>query len=276
MDVYLPTTEMRTKVSSTYSLKDKSHKRGLSVFASFLLNQLNERKEKNKSYSIRSFSKFLGVDQSLLSKVLKGQHELSQESIIKCLTALKVPESEMAQYLRRENTAFMTTYSAIDEDVFSMISDWYHFAILELFKTKDFIFDIKLIAEKLDISPEEAQAAINRLIKFEFITLKKGKWVLGKPNTFWSSYKTTNVAKKNLQKTLLEKSLTALETVDFDKRDHGSFTVAVDDRRLPEFKEKLQEFRRQLGDYFGKSDERNSVYQLTVSFFPLTKTENKK
>lgn len=269
---YLP-HEMKVKKAATYSMKDRSRKPAVGPFITFLAKEFQARKNKNTSYSIRSFSKFLGIDQSLLSKVLKGQHELSQTSILKCLTALKVPEAEMANYLRSEFPSSKTTYSSIDEDVFSVISEWYHFAILELFKTTDFIFDIKLISERLNISIEETQLAINRLIKFEFLTLKKGQWALGKPNTYWSDCKTTSKAKKNLQKKLLEKSIVALETVEFEKRDHGSFTVAIDDRMLPEFKEKLQEFRRQMGDYFGKFGERNSVYQLTVSFFPLTKPE---
>lgn len=254
-------------------MKDRSRQEDLSSFSKFLAKEFSERKSKNKSYSIRSFSKFLDMDQSLLSKVLSGKSELSQKSVIKCLVALKVPESEMGRYLK-DKSLIKITYTSVEEDVFSLISEWYHFAILELFKTKNFVFDIQYIADQLNLSLEETQKAVNRLISFEFITLKKGKWVLNKANNFWSSYKTTSEPKKVLQKKLLEKSIVALENVDFNLRDHGSFTVAVDRRRLPEFKEKLQEFRRQLGDFFQNEGELDSVYQLTISFYPLTKQES--
>ena len=270
MHVYLP-SEMRAKKAASYTLKDRSRKPAMSPFSTFLVDQFQTRKTKNTSYSIRSFSKFLGVDQSLLSKVLKGDHELSQESVIKCLNALKVPDADMAPFLKNKKSDLITTYNRVDDEVFTIMSEWYHFAILELFKLKDFVFDIKLMSERLGISQEETQGAINRLIQFEFLTLKKGKWILGKPNTFWSNVKSTSAPKKVLQKKLLEKSIEALENVEFDKRDHASYTVAIDDKFLPEFKEKLQEFRRKLGDEFSKKGTPNSIYQLTVSFYPLTK-----
>jgi hypothetical protein len=48
--------------------------------------------------------------------------------------------------------------------------------------------------------------------------------------------------------------------------------VAINPKRLPEFKEKLKQVRMELAEFFQPDGEQNldEVYQLTLSFFPLT------
>lgn len=55
-------------------------------------------------------------------------------------------------------------------------------------------------------------------------------------------------------------------------------TVAINTQRLPEFKDKLKEMRKVLADFFQADGEKNldEVYQLTVSFFPLTRIDKSK
>ena len=50
-------------------------------------------------------------------------------------------------------------------DKFSVISEWYHYAILELTYVSGFKADYKWIARKLSITVEEAKVAIERLIR---------------------------------------------------------------------------------------------------------------
>ena len=42
------------------------------MLQAFLKEHFDKRKRKNPRYSIRSFAKFLGVESSTLSKILKG------------------------------------------------------------------------------------------------------------------------------------------------------------------------------------------------------------
>jgi hypothetical protein len=41
-------------------------------FSDFITKKFNEKRQRNPSYSIRAFAKFLEVDQSSLSKAIKG------------------------------------------------------------------------------------------------------------------------------------------------------------------------------------------------------------
>jgi len=53
-------------------------------------------------------------------------------------------------------------------------------------------------------------------------------------------------------------------------REHGSLTVAINKKRMPEFKEKLRIFRMEIGDFLQEDGEFDEVYQFTCSLFPLT------
>ncbi len=47
-------------------------------------------------------------------------------------------------------------------------------------------------------------------------------------------------------------------------------TMAIDARDLPEAKERIQKFRRDLCHFFERSGHPKEVYHLTVSLYPVT------
>ncbi len=243
-----------------------------------LQREFVKRRKSNRSYSLRAYAKYLDVDQSLLSKLMNGQRTISTTIAEKITPKLKIKPSEAAGFFYPFNTSESIQYQQMADDQVSVLAEWSHFAILELIKTKNFKMDIKWISDRLDLHPTEIQESIERLLRMGYLKIEKNKVVLLKPNNNWTNTAATTVARQELQKSLLAKAQVAVEDVEFQKRDHGSLTVAVRKDRVLEFKEKLQKIRDELDAYFqpsaddGKYDE---VYQLTVSFFPLTKETKK-
>jgi uncharacterized protein (TIGR02147 family) len=229
------------------------------------------RCRRNSVYSMRAFAKFLGIDQSLLSKIMKGERKISKASALSLGAKIGLKPSEIDEALGATKAGVQ--FHRLADDQFSSIASWYHFALLELSKTKGFRSDAQKIANRLGIHIEEARSAIERLQRLGLIRLEKGTWSLNSANNTWTNNQVTTEARKLLQKSLLEKSIDAIETVPFEMRDNGSLTVAVNKKRLPEFKQKLKQIRQELGSFFQSDSELDEVYQLTVSFFPLSKIE---
>jgi transcriptional regulator with XRE-family HTH domain len=230
------------------------------------------RCRKNPSYSLRAFAKFLNIDQSFLSKLLKGQRAVTAELAETLAPKLGIRLQEVKLLVKNGANA-MPGFLPLSDDEFEFISEWKHFAILELAKTDDFDSDPLFIAQRLGIHVEEVRDALSRLERMNFIRFVSGKIKILSPNHSWSNNKKTSVSRQKLQRDLLEKSLYALDHVPFELRDNGSLTVAINPDRLPEFKEKLKEIRKELADFFQKDgeDSMTEVYQLTMSLFPLTK-----
>jgi len=236
-----------------------------------------ERCRKNPAYSLRAFAKYLDINQSFLSKLLKGHRAITQDLAAALGPKLGLKPAQV-KALFSSGTASMPGFLSLSDDEFELLSDWHHFAIIELSKTIDFQCDPQKIGSRLGLHVEEVRDAIERLQRLNFIQIKEGVIKVLSPNTTWTNTKKTSDARKKFQKSLLEKSLDAIDHIPFDQRENGSVTVAINTKRLPEFKEKLKEIRKELAAFLQTDDEKNldEVYQLTVSFFPLTKIENKK
>lgn len=239
-----------------------------------LKNEFQKRFDKNPAFSLRSLANKVGIDQSLLSKLLQGKRKFSDEITDKVYDFLGVIPP-------KEDTIFYETslknYHFIEEDQFLIISSWWHFAILELAKTRDFKPTINYIAESLNTKESVVEVALERLKRNGYITYSSSSpsehlkdFKLTKVSNTWVNLKRTSVARKNLQKQLHQKSLDALEDIPFDLREHSSLTVAVDPKWLPDIKEKITEFRRSLDKYIMAKGSSTEVYNLCVSFFPIT------
>lgn len=240
-----------------------------------LKNEFQRRAEKNPSLSLRAFSAKLDMDQSLLSKLLQGKRKFSEENIKKVSEFLGIYLNSELEKNNETAKDFSKNYQLLKEDEFFVISAWYHFAILELIKTKGFKHTSADTAKKLQISELEASRALERLIRLGFIEKKRGKFNLKKVSNTWLNLNDTSKARRALQKQMHEKSLQALEDISFDKREHSSLTVAVDPNLLPEIKKKITEFRRSIDQYIMENGNEKEVYNLCVSFFPLTDIDQK-
>lgn len=237
-----------------------------------------ERCRKNGAYSLRAYAKYLEVDQSHLSKILKGQRSFSRDFAQAVAPKLGVTAADVKN-LFTEGTRAMPGFLALSDDELELIGEWHHFAILELLKLEGFEFDEANVASRLMIHVEEAREAISRLARLGFIQVTEGQQVkLLAPNTTWSNSKATSAARKRYQRQLIEKSLDAIDHVPFEQRENGSLTVAINPERMPEFKTKLEEIRKELSGFFQADGERDltEVYQYTFAFFPLTKADGKR
>lgn len=242
-----------------------------------LQKEFISRCKRNSAYSLRAYAKYLEIDQSFLSKLLKGQRSVTKDLAEAIGPKIGFKPSQLKS-LFAAGTQAMPGFLTLSDDEFELLSEWHHFAIIELAKTKDFEFDIAKIAKRLGIHSEEVRDAIARLQRLGFVHVQaeQKKIKLLSPHTSWSNTRKTSIARKKFQRELIEKGLEAIDHVPFEFRDNSSLTVAINKERIPEFKEKIRQMRKELADFLQKDGEENldEVYQLTIGLFPLTKTKN--
>jgi uncharacterized protein (TIGR02147 family) len=260
-------------------------------FRLLLQRELVARVERNPKYSLRAFARDLGVTAPVLSHLLSGKRSLNEKVIMKLGLAMAMDPSELQLHLRRARETSTSTgtsaaaegkdahFSTLTLDVFNSISDWYHDAILELTRVSGFRDNRQWIARVLGISVAEVNTAVERLVRLDLLKIdKNGTWVdLSKNNSTHISADFTSAALRKYQEKILELSAQALKTVDKSYRDHTSVMLAIDTSDLEEVKAKIAHFRRNLTRFLERKDvQPDQVYQLAVSFFPLTKIESNK
>lgn len=249
-------------------------------FRRFLQDELAQRCSKNPHYSLRAFARSLNIGPSFLSMMLRSQRTISKTTIKSLGLKLGLSPTDIESFSKKKDkikkTSHITQHSSsqfkqITLDYFRLISDWYHYAILELVSISDFEQNYKNIALALGISVNEAQIAIERLIRLKMLKRTKDGWKNISGNNTNIDNEFVIAARRKLQKQILEKALLALEEVPIQNRDQSSITMAIDTSLLPEAKKRITQFRRELSDFLQSSPKKNEVYNLSLSLYPLTK-----
>lgn len=243
-------------------------------FRLWLQSKLMEKCKVNSRYSLRAFAAFLQMDPSSVSQLLSGKRKASNKVIRHVCDRLSATPRETNEFLvvakRKKHIPQVPEYSLVTEDAFAYISNWYHYAILELTYVESFESDPSWIARTLGISVTEAKIALERLLRLGL--LKEEDGVYKKTNQF-----ITNIPKagyssnpqKELQRQILQKALLALDSVDPTDRDMTSMTMAIDVDRLPEAREVITKFRRELCALL-ENGEQTRVYNLGIQLYPVS------
>lgn len=251
-------------------------------FRFYLQQELLERCRRNPKYSLRAFAKALQIGPAALSDMLNGKRTITVASIERLGLALGLPLRQIEVFKRQTKhpkTAQTTAdlqFQKLTLDSFALISDWYHYAILELIKVKDFEPSTPWISKSLGITKAEANAAIERLLRLNLIQEQNGRWV-DNSQGFTTNIEPglTSSASRYLQKQILEQSLKALEEIAVDLRNHTSMTMAIDPEDMPEAIERIKRFRHELCDFLERNQKPKEVYQLSISLFPITQIQKK-
>lgn len=230
-----------------------------------LQEEFSRRLRVNEKYSIRSFAAYLEIDSSTLSRILSGKKQVSE------IKMKALMEKAGIKWRSKENRE--DDFSMIELDTFTMISDWYHYAILDLTSLETFKPDSQWIARKLGIEPYQAKSALERLKRLGMLRVVNGKLI--KSESFYSNYTEgmTSAPLKEYQRQVIKKALQAVDNCPQERKDITSITIAADSRKLHLAKEMIKDFRRELCNFL-EDGEKDSVFHLTVQLYPVTEIEN--
>lgn len=119
-------------------------------------------------------------------------------------------KKQVAQLRMLQQSSQQSSMKEIQEDTLKIISDWYHFAIMELLLVKDFKSDPAWIAARLRIPEAQVSMALDRLVRMELVEFKKGHFTsTGVQLKTVSGVPSTSIRKFNKQ--ILEKAIAAIK-----------------------------------------------------------------
>jgi uncharacterized protein (TIGR02147 family) len=152
------------------------------------------------------------------------------------------------------------------------MSDWYHYAILELIKIENFPHTTFDFSRALGITKSEANIAVERMLRIGLLRIDSNDRYYESNSGFATniSGNLTSIGAKQLQKQILEQSAEALMNVSIELRNHTSMTMAIDPKLMPEAIERIKKFRRELSEFLETNGAPTEVYQMSLSLFPVT------
>lgn len=243
------------------------------MFRLWLQKQFAERCKKNARYSLRAFARHLELDASSLSQILSGKRKLSKKVIQAICEKLSASPQELHRFgLMKGATEADLEYLQVNVDTFAVISEWYHYAIMELTYISGFKADPKWIARKLSLTVEEAKSAVERLKRLGLLLEENGSLIKSSKRLTNDGAINTSGAHKELQKQIIAKALVAVDECPQEEKDITSMTMAIDTKNIEKARSLIQKFRRDLCELL-EDGEQVEVYNLGIQLYPITKEQ---
>lgn len=253
----------------------------------WLVKELANRARRNPAYSLRSFSKSLGISAPSLSQIISGKRTLSRGAALKIIERCAMsPEQAQAflasslgegwgEALKKIDPLFSgPEFEELELESFRVISDWYHYAILSLGELPDNRASAEWIAGELEISSKQASAAFQRLLKLGVIARRGKGFYQCRPQLAVPTQGFTTAIRKYHQQNL-HKAEEALSGSDAPLELFSAITMAVDESQLPKARELIRQFRRRICRLM-EAGQGERVYTLAVQLFPISKKKEKR
>lgn len=232
-----------------------------------------------------------------IAMVLKGQRLPSTELVLAFSTDLKHSENERRYFellVRKEKYRGNVPKTIADElqklnprlvrrkelesEIFSYVSGWHHYVIMQLVQTSEFRDDPEWIVKRLGkrLTVEDVQASLSLLEKLNFLNRDPatGKLRLSLADPLITMEDIPSAAVRRHHVEQMDQARDALVHQPLMGREFSCLTLRASRKRLPEIKKAIREFRDKFDkDFF--DDVSDDVCQLNVQFFFHTQEDTK-
>lgn len=246
------------------------------AFRHILQAELARRCRANAQYSLRAFAKYLEVDHSTLSQLLRGKRQFTPTHIRKFGSRLGFDVATVETWLHVEEQESATDavsqkINQLSDDIASVMTNINHYAILELTRLADFQPDSRWIANMLGITVDEVNVLLHSLLRLRMLEMvSPTRWEdrLGDAMANINAF-----TKAGVELYLQQLQNLLVQSVNADQKGPlflDSTTLAISTKRLPLALEMLKDFRESFVARLSQGNEHDAVYQLQLSFLPLT------
>jgi uncharacterized protein (TIGR02147 family) len=246
-----------------------------------LRQKFQESQRLNPRYSLRAFSKKVGVHVGALSGILNGKRKVSRklaERITQRLLLDPQLASEVLSQFPNNKKGLITQeiynprYLELSSSQFKISTEWEYFAVMSLVRCDDFESSPKWIAQRLGISEKRAEEIVNRLLDLELFKKDETGTLTRTEQSFRTPDEVADISLKKHHDQTLELARESIYRDAIELRDFTTITMAIDPSKLRMAKELIRKQQDELSDLL-EAGKRTEVYRLSIQLIPLTKAK---
>jgi uncharacterized protein (TIGR02147 family) len=277
---------------------DRVHIFEYNNYREYLADYFSKKKATMPTYSHRVFARQAGLSSpSHLLMIITGKRNLSLKTIQKFSEGLRLTQKEkryfelMVQYeqtedLHRKSSYFSEIMSLkastkklhrLEKERFDFLSKWYVVAVYVLIDLKNFCSDPDWIAKRLNnkLSPAQAKEALETLLRLGMIEVDKNRGYRQVANAVTIADDTKSLAVYNYHESMIRLASEALRSSAQNMREMNGATIHIPISKMPELKEKIRAFRKEINQMASSYENPDEVFQLNIQLFPLSSVEEK-
>jgi uncharacterized protein (TIGR02147 family) len=245
--------------------------------AGILKRELHSIQARRPQYSLRSFAKELGLSPASLSKILSGRQRLSEAKAAQVAKKLGLSEAEAMKFCETakffqnsRGRARGISLTNLDLDLFEVVADWRHLAILEWISLKKGKTTDVDIANGMGLSKRQVRHSLKILIGSKLIEIKDPGFQISSEARILAG-KAPNRAIREYHRHLIKKAVDSIVEVPFEQRNISNAVIKVSPKSYPEIVRRIEKFRNDLSILTDVDSEADRIYSLNLQLFPLSK-----
>lgn len=269
---------------------------GYTDYRDYLRDFYEFRKDSEKGYSYRTFSKVAGfTSPNILKLVIEGSRNISADASSKFAKALGL-RGQMAEYFVTLVRLNQTKSDADKEYYFKILqkltpqskrrelqaeslkylSHWLYPVIREMVTLPDFRDDPYWISRRITgkTNLHEISQALQFLIKEGFIEKTDASGYEAKDKMILTQDEVKNLAIRAYHRSMLEQAKEKLESLSVEEREFGALTFVLPESAIGELKYKLKTFRGEIHTWamqVATQQDSDVIVQVNYQMYPHTK-----
>lgn len=260
----------------------------------FLRDFYEDAKRARPYFSFRFIASRVDINPGFIFRLLSGKVHLGLNKIKAFVELLKLEgkereyfiemvrlgrakrEEDIQTSLKRLKSLRGIQFTTVADDQLAFFGQWHHMAMRSLLSI--YPFDGKnyrrLGAMMVPpITAEQARESVSLLTRLGMVSLNREGYYTVADTFLSTTEKWSSVAIHAYQKTSIDLSLLALETLPKHERDISTVTFTCSKRHLDILRERLQEIRQEMLLLSKDCPDEDCVMQLNFQLFPAAKVK---
>ncbi len=260
-------------------------------YRDFLICVYQKKQLKNRLYSLRAFSRDLGLSAQAVGNILAGRYGLSSSTAITAAKRLKldstetkyftlliearharskVAKAEALEQLERLRTSRHAS-AQMGSEQSEVLSDWVIPAVSSFIGSEPAKIDVKSLSHRLGVKTERITKALQVLTNSQIVEkLETGEYLQSCINRRANS-ETPSPVIRSFHKQVLEKAISKLDEPAMHNRKSLSTILSFPFARYEEAKREIESFHSKFLKHFAEEPQTDSVMAFTLQFFRLDK-----
>ncbi|MBO7384051.1 MAG: TIGR02147 family protein [Fibrobacter sp.] len=264
-------------------------------YREFLKDYYTQKKAANPAFSLRVFSDKIGFKaKDFISRVMNGEKNLSDQSIPKVASGLKLSKHEteffmalvrfnQAETMEDRNAAFEEIQAVLKVVRFAekqhllghcqymVYSHWRHLTIRSLIGMYGFDGDYDALAKQVHpkVTTEEAKQSVRLLEECQLIKKDaSGKYVLTE-SAITTGDRTSKLALRGFHQHCLKLAADAIDRDPPDKRHISGLTLGISQEGYERIVERINAFRKEIALIAEEDEGADKVFQMQFALFQV-------
>lgn len=237
-----------------------------------LIEAYSAKKEFNNSFSMRAFSKRIGVSSGALTEIFQNKRRVTANTARKILGNLNFSTDEIEDFFQEKKLKRQRDFKNLSIDQYEVLSNWQYLALLNLIELPEGEHTPEVFAFRLGLSTKKTQEYLEKLLRLEMIELDGLRY----KRTFvryQTSEDISNSAIKKYHRDTFALSENALREIAPELRDFSSIVLKMNIKNIKKIKTLIREFQDEISELV-ENDSPEDIYHLNVHLYPVT--NNKK